>query len=151
MRRLPRGPVVLVSLVAAGLLAPLALPAVRSAWARLRPAARGPAVLVIVVGDPGTLAAIRAGVAPERVVAASDEAFAVREDRVVAVSVEAAGPVLTAAGLAGRRIEIWSASAVRAPDPFRPGPRTAGAAQKLASKPTLTLGEALMLLDQDLR
>jgi hypothetical protein len=138
-------------LLAVALLAPWALHAAQAGWTRLRSREEGRPVLVIVVGDPGAVARLRAAVAPERVVATADDGFALQEGRVVAASLEAAGPILMAAGLGRRPVEVWSASSMRGPDPLRPTPKRTGLPQGLASKPTLTLGEALMLLDQDFR
>ncbi len=63
-------------------------------------------VMVMLVGDPERVAAIRDAVDPDRIVASTPDAFALVEGRIIATSVEAASRPLNQAGWASRSIEI---------------------------------------------
>jgi hypothetical protein len=103
-------------------------------------------VMVVVVKSRDDIGAVREVIDPGRIVASSPEGFVVREGRVVVASVEAAGPLLNAAGWSEAELEIVKLEA-------RPVLRGAagngnggGGLAALYAKPTLTLDEALLAL-----
>jgi len=63
-------------------------------------------VLVVVVGDLRGVAQVRAAIDDERIVAESDDAFALKERRVISESFAGVGPMLTAAGWGDDSLEI---------------------------------------------
>jgi len=95
-------------------------------------------VLVIVVGDGGQLAQVRAAIDDERVVAESDDAFALMERRIISESFAGVGPMLTAAGWGDDPLEIVAIQP-RAP---RPDPDRASELAELMKKPSLNWTEA---------
>jgi len=95
-------------------------------------------VLVIVVGDLGQLAQVRAAIDDERVVAESDAAFALKERRIISESFAGVGPMLTAAGWGDDPLEIVAIQPRTPPsDPDR-----ASELAELMKKPSLNLMEA---------
>jgi hypothetical protein len=95
-------------------------------------------VLVVVVGDLQQLAQVRAAIDDERIVAESDDAFALKERRVISESFAGVGPILTAAGWGDDSLEIV---AIRLQEPQTGSDRTSELAE-LMKKPTLNLMEA---------
>jgi hypothetical protein len=110
------------------------------------------AVLVFLVNEPSVVRALAAGVDRSRVVARSEDALALREGRIVAAGPEAASRLLAEAGWTNRPIELVTPASVRAPwwrgagEPAPDGEEGALDIAELASKPTLTLPEALAAL-----
>jgi hypothetical protein len=105
-------------------------------------------VTVVLVSDPGTLAAVRRAIAPERIVAESSRAFAVRDRRIVSASEEDVGPLIGAAGWTDARIDIVKAGQVSggpAPAAMTPGGRDAEL-RTLSAKATLSAAEAMRAL-----
>ena len=95
-------------------------------------------VLVVVVGDLQQLAQVRAAIDDERIVAESDDAFALKERRVISESFAGVGPMLTAAGWGDDSLEIV---ALR----LHPSETDSDRSSKLAElmkKPALNLMEA---------
>ena len=113
----------------------------QDAWRRLKPTPDP--VLVFVVRDVGAVFDVLSSVDPERLVAASPDAIALRERRVVAASAEAVGPVLQVAGWDDAPLEIFAAGGAWA-GPSAVAPEVA----TLLDKPTLTVAEARYLLGQ---
>ncbi len=115
---------------------------VRSGWAE------GPrdteTLLVIVVDGPGSLDVVRRAVSSDRILASSQAGLAIAPQRLVVTALEAAGPLLTRAGWQDRPMEIFDLGR-----PLREAPagdqRLARIAS-LVSKPTLSRGEAYLLL-----
>jgi hypothetical protein len=64
-------------------------------------------VLVFIVGTPEGVDRVRKAVAPERVVAATSDAFALAEGRIVAANVEAVAGPYTEAGWTDRELEFF--------------------------------------------
>jgi hypothetical protein len=95
-------------------------------------------VLVVLVGDPRQLAQVRAAIDDERVVAESDDAFALKERRVISESLAGVGPMLMAAGWDDDPLEIV---ATRLHLPERDSDQASRLAE-LMNKPTLNLMEA---------
>jgi hypothetical protein len=95
-------------------------------------------VLVVVVGDLQGVAQVRAAIDDERIVAESDDAFALKERRVISESFAGVGPMLTAAGWGDDSLEIV---AIRLQAPETDSKRTSELAE-LMKKPTLNLMEA---------
>ena len=105
-------------------------------------------VMVVVVKSHEDIAAVRAAVDPERIVANSLDGFVVREGRVVVASVEAAGPLLSVAGWGEAKLEIVKLEArpvLRGTPPSGAGGSGSGL-DALYTKPTLTVDEALRAL-----
>jgi hypothetical protein len=102
------------------------------------PESKSEPVLVVVVGDLRQLAQVRAAIDDERIVAESDDAFALRERRVISESFAGVGPMLTAAGWGDDSLEIV---AIRLHAP-RTGPDRASELAELMNQPTLNLMEA---------
>jgi hypothetical protein len=106
-------------------------------------------VLVILVGDATRVAGVRNVVGSERVVAESHEAFAVKERRIVAASPEDVGELVARSGWTKARLEIVDTGRVREKPPSSL-PRVQPEWEKIAhliEKPTLTVGEARLVLD----
>jgi hypothetical protein len=95
-------------------------------------------VLVVVVGDLRGVAQVRAAIDDERIVAESEDAFALKERRVIAESFAGVGPMLTAAGWGDESLEIV---AIRLQAPETDSKRTSELAE-LMKKPALNLMEA---------
>ena len=95
-------------------------------------------VLVVVVGDLQQLARVRAAIDDGRIVAESDDAFALKERRVVSESFAGVGPMLTAAGWGDDSLEIV---AIRLPPSERDSDRSSELAE-LMKKPALNVMEA---------
>lgn len=100
-------------------------------------------ILVVVVGNRAALHSVLLRVDGKRLVAASEEAFALSDRRLVAASLEAVGPVLMLAGWRDEPLEIiaprWEQPA-RSPEP--------DSVARLLDKPRLTLLESRALLGQ---
>ncbi len=111
-------------------------------WLRgLLPGAEPEPVLVIVVPDRQSVWSVLATVKGERILAASPEAFALRDGRVVSSSFEAVGPLLVLSGWRDAPLEIVAPGRGPAPTP-PPVDRVAA----LVNKPRLTLLESRALL-----
>jgi hypothetical protein len=95
-------------------------------------------VLVVLVGDHEQLAQVRAAIDDERVVAESDDAFALKERRVVAESLAGVGPMLMAAGWGDDSLEIVT---IRLHEHQGDSDRASSLAE-LMNKPKSTLMEA---------
>jgi hypothetical protein len=96
-------------------------------------------VLVVVVGDLGQLAQVRAAIDDERIAAESDAAFALKERRIISESFEGVGPMLTAAGWGDDPLEIVAIQ------PRAPRPEDSDRASDLAElmkKPSLNWMDA---------
>ncbi|MDJ0848823.1 MAG: hypothetical protein QNK04_10630 [Myxococcota bacterium] len=111
--------------------------------ADLAPGSEREPVLVIVLQDRPSVWSVLAAVKGERILAASPEAFALRDRRVVSASFEAVGPLLMLAGWRDEPIEIIAAG--RGPEPTPPPVDRVAA---LVNKPRLTLLESRALLSQ---
>ena len=107
-------------------------------------------VLVLLVADRSGIAAIRAALDPARILAETPDAIVLREGRVVATGPEFVGDPLMEAGLADRSIELWSAAppVERYQEEREDGELSLAA---LATKPTLTLFEAMAVLNGSVR
>jgi len=112
-------------------------------------------VLILLVGSQDSVERVRSAIAPERIVASSPDAFAIDVGCIVTVDVEAASDPLNAAGWADRPLEILTpdrlAQATPASDagadPDAEAAPELPPLSELAKKPTLTLGEAMRLLE----
>ena len=69
-----------------------------------------PSVMVIVVGTRGRVASVRKAVSSDRILAASENGFAIQGRRLIAVSLENVGGLLTQAGWENAPLEILTAS-----------------------------------------
>ncbi len=112
-----------------------------------------PPVLVMLVGDAESVATIRDAVDPDRIVAATPEAFALVEGRIIATSIDAANRPLNRAGWASREIEIVMPPAKLTPGfaqkKSASGPNPSGDSfVALKDKDVLTQGESLGLLKE---
>lgn len=111
-----------------------------------------PNVLVVLVRDADSVAAVRRAVSPDRIVAASDEAIALSERRIVASDRDAASELIARAGWVDGQIEILTPGPR---DAAAPAPSSSGATtnerdnelNELAKKPTLTEAEAMRALE----
>jgi hypothetical protein len=103
---------------------------------------------VILVGDATRVAGVRNAVAPERVVAESREAFAVKERRIVAASAEDVGELIARSGWTQARLEIVDTGRVRGNPLSNPQPASPEWEKiaHLIEKPTLTVAEARLVL-----
>lgn len=111
------------------------------AWKRLTKPEAEP-VLVVVVGEAARVDLVRKAVDRQRILHEAEDAFALRERRIIAASFDQVGPLLMAAGWRDDPLEIVT---------LRPTPTGSPAdqADKLAdlmNKPTLNLVEARMAL-----
>jgi hypothetical protein len=115
-------------------------------------------VLVFMVGDREGVDRVRAAVDPERIVAETPDAVALREGRIVAVDVDAVPAPFTAAGWMDREIEImhlqrvewWKGNGAEPGETRIAGKRDDEARmariRELLGKQRLTDGEQLFLL-----
>jgi len=118
-----------------------------AAWVEsLRPG-EADSVLILLVSDRSGVAAVRASLDSARILAETPDAIVLREGRVVATGPEFVGKPLMEAGLADRSIELWSATP--AVQQRHPEERADGelSLASLAHKPTLTLVEAMAVLN----
>ncbi len=102
------------------------------------------AVLVIVVETQGNLDIVRRAVSTDRVVASSSTGLAIEPQRVVVTSLESAGEILTMAGWQDRPLEIVDLGRRIRED--APAAKNLEGIASLVNKPTLTRGEAYLLL-----
>ncbi len=116
-----------------------------------------PSVMVIVVGTRGRVASVRKAVSSDRILATSENGFAIQGRRLIAVSLENVGGLLMKAGWEDAPLEILTASRTGRRGGDRPGeePRAAdrSSAQAeaailadLMNKPTLNYLEAQRVL-----
>ena len=108
-------------------------------------------VVVMIVRDRGMLERIRSGTERSRLRASSDDAFAVTPDRVVTMGAEEASEPIRKMGWSNRRIEFVDLGTIGGPGTTVPAalaPPPPGSDAALASKDTLTVGEALRYLKQ---
>ena len=63
-------------------------------------------ILVFLVGDAAAVNAVKRAVDPSRIVAETDDAFALAEGRMIAAGPEAVSEPLTAAGWIDRKVEL---------------------------------------------
>jgi hypothetical protein len=123
-------------------------------------------VLVVLVGDKRNLQLVRAAISDERIVAETEGGFALVEERVVAANAEAAAGALTLAGWIDREIDLvavpmdggrrWmrernkqkkgAAGSAGGAGAAEEDPEKAARVAELMSKPTLTSGEAMFVL-----
>ncbi len=118
-----------------------------------------PEVLVILLEHRRDVAAVRAAIAPERIVAGDADGFALvgaagRTKRVVAADADAVGPLLSALAWTDASLVIATPPSLR-PERQREGARPPRRDRQtsepidlaaLAAKPTLTQAEALQVL-----
>ncbi len=102
------------------------------------------AALIIVVETQANLDMVRRAVSTDRVVASSSTGFAIEPQRVVVLSLESAGEILMMAGWQDRPLEIVDVGRQLDKDTAAAGKPTGIAS--LVNKPTLTRGEAYLLL-----
>jgi hypothetical protein len=115
-------------------------------WVKALGSRETPSVLVLLVADRSGVAAVGAAVDPIRILVQTPEAIVLREGRVVATGPEVVGGPLVEAGFADRSLELWAAVP---PDRWR-GDEPAEEERSLAtlaSKPTLSAGEVIALLN----
>jgi hypothetical protein len=103
------------------------------------------AVLVIVVETQQNLEVVRRSVSPSRVVASSRGGLAITPQRVVVTSLEHAGELLTTAGWPDRPLEIVDIRRQSRKDD--PVDQRLARIASLLNEPTLTRGEARLILD----
>jgi hypothetical protein len=111
-------------------------------------------VLVFLVGNREGVDRVRTAVDPARVVAATEDAIALREGRIVAVNVAAVSDPYTAAGWLEREIEIFHVERAAPKRPGRSGggegtevdPERMAKPAALVQKPTLSAGEQMFVL-----
>ena len=103
-------------------------------------------VLVLLVGDRSGVAAVRASVDANRILAETHDAIVLREGRVVATGPEVVGDPLMEAGFSHRSIELWAASQ-RGPRKQEKGEDGEPSLAALLAKPTLTPLEAIAILN----
>lgn len=118
-----------------------------------------PPILVVLVSNADSVAAVREAVSADRILARSDEAIALREGRIVAASRDAASEMIGRAGWADAPIEIVTTVArdsirpkrAAAPPPDEAAVEIArerrGELNELSKKGTLTLPEAMRALE----
>ncbi len=108
-------------------------------------------VAILVVHDKNLLREVRAAIHDDRVVAEGGAAFALEEGRIVALESSDAGLLIGALGWAERSVELIDTRTLGGRDPRRAGRSRAAGPQndlaRLAKKPTLSLGEAMRLLN----
>jgi hypothetical protein len=108
-------------------------------------ASAGEPVLILVVGSPAKVAGVEREVSADRVLASSEDGFALREGLLVVSSIDRAGPLLMRAGWRDKPIEIVDTQ--RARKPAESGASGGDRMAELINKPTLTLAEAREALD----
>ena len=109
-------------------------------------------VVVMIVRDRGTLERMRAVTGRTRLAASSKNAFAIPPDRIVTLGAEAAGELIQKLIWVDRKIEFIDLGTVGGPGtqiPTAPAPPPPGGDAALASKKTLTMGEAIRYLNQN--
>ncbi len=116
-----------------------------------------PSVMVIVVGTRGRVASVRKAVSSDRILATSENGFAIQGRRLIAVSLENVGGLLMKAGWEDAPLEILTASRRSRTGGGRPGEgpqdtdRSSAQAEAailadLMNKPTLNSLEAQRVL-----
>ncbi len=124
----------------------------REALERPHTQASQPSVMVVVVGTRGRVASVRAAVSDDRIMAASEDGFALRGRRLVAVSLEDVGNLLMRAGWDDAPLEILTAArhgrrGQQSRDPDRATAEAEAAIlADLMNKPSLNYLEAQRLL-----
>jgi hypothetical protein len=115
-------------------------------WAKSLGSGEPASVLVLLVADRSGVAMVGAAVDPARILVQTPDAIVFREGRVVAIGPEAVGGPLSEAGFADRSIELWAAIP---PERWKRDEPAEGelSLAALASKPTLTPGEVIALLN----
>jgi len=104
-------------------------------------------VLVIDVREPSRVAAVRAAISSERVVAESEHGFALRERRLVVSSLEEAGEILGSAGWEDADLQILRFEPVRNRENRDEGSQVGtDRLAELMQKPTLNYFEAQQAL-----
>ncbi len=161
MRERPQGTVFTAGLVlglAGGWLLALGAPALGNLMQRGREALEHPqtqaqpSVMVVVVGTRGRVASVRAAVSDDRIMAASEDGFALQGRRLIAVSLEDVGNLLMRAGWDDAPLEILTAArhgrrGQRSRDPDRAAAEAEAAIlADLMNKPSLNALEAQRLL-----
>lgn len=108
-------------------------------------------VAILVVHDKNLLREVRAAIADHRVVAEGEFAFALEEGRIVALESPDAGPLIGALGWAERSVELIDAHTLGGRDPRSvqrsSGPVPQSDLARLSKKPSLSLGEAIHVLN----
>lgn len=148
--------------IAAALGAGLAVLLAGSEWGRALPlpgrwGGSSAEVLVILLEERRDVAAVRAAIAPERIVAGDADGFALvgaagHTKRLVAADADAVGPLLAAVDWASASLVIATPPSLRRErDRVRPPGRDREGSESvdlaaLAAKPTLTRAEALQVL-----
>ena len=119
-------------------------------WVKSLGAGEPAPVLVLLVADRSGVAMVGAAVDPARILVQTPDAIVLREGRVIATGPEMVGGPLSAAGFADRSIELW---AVTPPEQWKRDEPAEGelSLAGLASKPTLTPGEVIALLNGSVR
>ncbi len=161
MRERPQGTAFTAGLVlglAGGWLLALGAPALgnlmqrgREALERPQTQASQPSVMVVVVGTRGRVASVRTAVSDDRILAASEDGFALQGRRLVAVSLEDVGNLLMRAGWDDAPLEILTAARHGRGRPSRDPDRATAEAEAailadLMNKPSLNYLEAQRLL-----
>ena len=161
MRERPRGTAFTAGLVlglAGGWLLALGAPTLgnlmqrgREALERPQTQASQPSVMVVVVGTRGRVASVRTAVSNDRILAASEDGFALQGRRLVAVSLEDVGNLLMRAGWDDAPLEILTAArhgrGQQSRDPDRATAKAEAAIlADLMNKPSLNYLEAQRLL-----
>ncbi len=123
----------------------------REALERPQTQASQPSVMVVVVGTRGRVASVRAAVSDDRILTASEDGFALRGRRLVAVSLEDVGNLLMRAGWDDAPLEILTAARHGRGQPSRDPDRATAKAEAailadLMNKPSLNYLEAQRLL-----
>lgn len=146
------GNTVLASMAAIGVLsAGLFITLERPAWIPVLGQEEEP-ILVFLVGDRDAVSAVKRAIDPSRIVAETDEAFALVEGRMIAAGPEAVSEPLTAAGWIDRRVELFPLPRRR--DTAAASGKGGGGSDDprfdrlmdLMNKPTLSHGEALFVM-----
>jgi hypothetical protein len=104
-------------------------------------------VMVIVVGEFGRIDRLRRHIPRDQIVADHADAIALAGGRIFATRIEAASAPLSELGWANRSLEIVDPATRRAAIPTGDAAPSA-ASENLATKDTLTMAEALRLLDE---
>jgi hypothetical protein len=115
-------------------------------WVKSLGSGEPTSVLVLLVADRSGVAMVGAAVDSARILVQTPDAIVLREGRVVATGPEAVGVPLSDAGFADRSIELWAAAPPKRWKPEEPAEGEHSLAA-LASKPTLTPGEVIALLN----
>lgn len=146
------GNTLLASMAAIGVLsAGLFITLERPAWVPVLGQEEEP-ILVFLVGDTAGVDAVKRAIDPSRIVAETDDAFALVEGRMIAAGPEAVSEPLTAAGWIDRKVELLPLPKRR--DTVAAASRGGGSSDDprferlmdLMNKPTLSHGEALFVM-----